>query len=60
MEYLIIIIILVLTIIILKVGLNIKIKDIKEVRAIGLSKENNNIIEKFPENKQICEEILQR
>ena len=59
MEYLIIIIILVLTIIILKVGLNIKIKDIKEVRAIGLSKENNNIIEKFPENKQICEEILQ-
>lgn len=59
MEYLIIIGICILTILILKIGMNIKIKDIKKIKNIGNDKELANLSNKFPENKKICEEILQ-
>ena len=57
MEFIIIIISLI-SIIFLKVGLNIHIKDIKRIKKIGYDKDLNNIAEKFPENKEICKEIL--
>lgn len=57
MEFIIIIISLI-SIIFLKLGLNIHIKDIKKIKKIGYDKDLNNIAEKFPENKEICKEIL--
>lgn len=59
MEYIVIIASLV-TIILLKIGLNIRIKDIKKVKEIGYDKELNEIANKFPENKEICENILKK
>ncbi len=56
----IIIVISVITIILLKIGLNVKIKDIKKIKEIGYDKELNKIANKFPENKEICEEILKK
>lgn len=56
----IIILISVITIILLKIGLNVKIKDIKKIKEIGYDKELNKIANKFPENKEICEEILKK
>lgn len=58
MEYIVIIIVSIITIVLLKVGLNIHIKDIKQVKEIGYDKNLNGIANKFPENKQICESIL--
>lgn len=57
MEFIIIIISLI-SIIFLKVGLNIHIKDIKTIKKIGYDKDLNNIAKKFPDNKEICKEIL--
>lgn len=59
MEYLIIIILLILTIFILKIGLNIKIKDIKKIKELGLDRQNNGLTKDFPKNKEICENILE-
>ena len=56
----IIIVISVITIILLKIGLNVKIKDIKKIKEIGYDKDLNNIANKFPENKEICKEILKK
>ena len=56
----IIIIISIITIILLKIGLNVRIKDIKKVKEIGYDKDLNAIANKFPENKEICEEILKK
>lgn len=56
----IIIIMSIITIILLKIGLNVKIKDIKKIKQIGCDKTLNNIGEKFPSNKEICEEILKK
>ena len=56
----IIIVISIITIILLKIGLNVKIKDIKKIKEIGYDKDLNNIANKFPENKEICEEILRK
>lgn len=58
MEYIIIIVISLIAIIILKRGLNVHIKDIQKIKEIGYSKELNEIGNKFPENKEICKEIL--
>ena len=55
-----IIIISIITIILLKIGLNVKIKDIKRIKEIGYDKNLNNIANKFPENKEICIEILEK
>ena len=59
MEY-IIIIANIITIILLKIGLNIHIKDLKKVKEIGYDKDLNKIADKFPENKKICEDILKK
>lgn len=58
MEYLIIIILCIVAILILKVGMNIKLKDIKQIKNIGSNEELIKISNKFPENKQICKDIL--
>lgn len=58
MEYIIIIIISILAIVLLKIGLNIHIKDIKNIKELGYNKELNKIAGKFPENKEICRAIL--
>lgn len=55
-----IIIFCILTIIILKIGFNVKLKEIKRIKEIGYDKELNNIANKFPENKEICETILEK
>ena len=49
-----------ISIILLKIGLNIHIKDIKKIKEIGYDKELNKIASKFPDNKEICTEILEK
>ncbi len=44
----------------LTICLNIKLKDIKKLKQISKDKELNQIVEKFPEDKQICKEILKQ
>lgn len=44
----------------LTICLNIKLKDIKKLKQISEDKELNQIVEKFPEDKQICKEILKQ
>ena len=60
MEYIITIVIMVISIILLKIGLNIHLKDIKQIKEIGYDKELNKIASKFPENKEICTKILEK
>lgn len=60
MEYLVIILICVITIVVLKIGFNVKIKDVKKIKEIGTDKSLNEIANKFPENRQICERILEK
>ena len=54
------ILILIIGIIVLTICLNIKLKDIKKLKQISEDKELNKIVEKFPEDKQICKEILKQ
>ena len=58
MEYIFIICICVFTMIILKFVWSIKIKDIKKLKKLGYDKGLNEITNKLPENKEICESIL--
>ena len=58
MEYIFIICICVFTMIILKFVWSIKIKDIKKLKELGYDKGLNEITNKLPENKEICESIL--
>lgn len=44
----------------LTICLNIKLKDIKKLKQISEDKELNKIVDKFPEGKQICKEILKQ
>ena len=60
MEYIITIAIMAISIILLKIGLNIHIKDIKKIKEIGYDKELNKIARKFPDNKEICTKILEK
>ena len=60
MEYIITIAIMAISIILLKIGLNIHIKDIKKIKEIGYDKELNKIASKFPANKEICTKILEK
>lgn len=60
MEYIITIVIMLISIVILKIGLNLHIKDIKRIKELGYNKELNKIANKFPENKLICEKILKK
>lgn len=59
MEY-IVIIIIIISIIFLKLGLNIHISDMKKIKKIGYDKKLNDISNKFPSNKEICMEILEK
>lgn len=49
-----------LTIIVLKFGFNIELKNIKKIKELGYDKNLNNIANKFPANKEICESILEK
>lgn len=60
MEHIIVIVIMLISVVILKIGLNIHIKDIKKIKEIGYDKELNKIANKFPDNKAICEKILRK
>lgn len=61
MEYFYVTIIFcIITIIVLKFGFNIKLKDIKKIKELGYNKDLNNIANKFPENKEICEKIVEK
>lgn len=60
MEYVFIIIISLISLIVLAFIYQIKIKDMKKIKEIGFSKELNNITDKLPENKEICEDILKQ
>ena len=58
--YLIIIIIFLVFLLVLKIGLNIKIKDAKRLKQLSQDKDLNKITNVFPKNKEICEEILEK
>ena len=60
MEYIVIIVASIITMILLKIGLNIRIKDIKQIKEIGYDKVLNEIANKFPDNKDICKSILEK
>ena len=60
MEYIVIIIISIITIILLKIGLNVRLKDVKKIKEIGYDKKIKEVADKFPENKEICEDILKK
>lgn len=53
-----IIIILLLTILVLTIGLDVKLKNISKIKEVGSNKELKNITDKFPENEDICKDIL--
>lgn len=60
MECIAIIVVSIITAILLKIGFNIHLKDVKKIKKIGFDEKLNNIANKFPENKRICENILKK
>lgn len=60
MEYLIVIGICIIFLIVLKFAWSIKISDIKKMKEVGYDKELNEITNKLPKNKEICQHILQK
>lgn len=60
MEYIIVLVICTLCIIICKFALNVKFKDLKEIKKIGYDKNLNDITNNLPENEQVCKEILKK
>lgn len=60
MEYLIVIGICIIFLIVLKFAWSIKISDIKKMKKVGYDKELNEITNKLPENKEICQYILKK
>ena len=56
--YFAIIIIFLVFLLVLKIGLNIKIKDVKRLKQLSQDNTLNKITNVFPKNKEICEEIL--
>ena len=60
MEYIIVLVICALCIIICKFALNVKFKDLKEIKKIGYDKNLNDITNNLPENEQVCKEILKK
>ena len=60
MEYLIVLLVFIVTMLVLKIGMNVKIEDIKEIGKLGEDNETNDILKAFPDNKKICEEILEK
>lgn len=60
MEYIVIIIISIIFLITLKFAWSIKIKDIKTLKEVGYDSTLNEITNKLPENKEICQAILKK
>ena len=60
MEYIIVLGICIVIILVLKFAFQVKIKDLKKIKEIGYDKRLNEITDKLPENKVVCEEILQQ
>lgn len=60
MEYIVIIVISIIFLGTLKFAWNIRLKDIKKLKELGYNKELNEITNKLPENKQICQTILKK
>lgn len=60
MEYIVILILCIIMILILKFGFSIRRKDIKKINEIGYDKGLNEITNKLPSNKEVCEEILEK
>lgn len=60
MEYMIVLIIIILAGIFIKNAMEIKLKDIKVIKEIGSNQTLNEITNKFPENKEVCKEILKQ
>lgn len=58
MIYVTIILILLITIFIIKIGLDVKIKDIKEIKELNQDQDLIAISDKFPSNEEICKETL--
>ena len=58
--YILTIVFCIITIIVLKFGFNIKLKNIKRIKELGYDKDLNKIADKFPNNKEICEKILDK
>ena len=58
--YILTIVFCIITIIVLKFGFNIKLKNIKRIKELGYDKDLNRIADKFPNNKEICEKILDK
>lgn len=60
MEYLVVIGICIIFLIILKFAWNIKISNIKKIKKVGYDKDLNEITNRLPENKEICQSILRK
>lgn len=58
MEYILIICISLIILVVLKFAWKIKIKDIKLLKVSGFDKKLNDITNKLPENREICNDIL--
>ena len=58
--YFVIIIIFLVFLLVLKIGLNIKIKDVKRLKQLSQDNTLNKITNVFPKNKEICEEISEK
>ena len=54
------IVVLTFSLLILIIGLNIKLKDLKELKKTNASEENLKLIEDVPDNIEICKEILKK
>lgn len=59
MEYIITIVVCIVTTIVLKFAFQIKLKSMKEIKKIGYDKKLNEITNKLPENRVVCEKILE-
>ena len=60
MEYIIVICISAILLVILAIIYDVKISTIKKIKKLGFSKELNEITNKLPENKEVCEKILKQ
>ena len=60
MEYVIVIIVSIVLLSILALVYDFKISKIKKLKELGFSKKLNEITNKLPENKVVCEEILKQ
>lgn len=60
MEYISILAICIVSIAILKFAFNVELKDIKKIKELGYDKNLNELTNVLPENKIVCEKMLQK